>query len=100
MAAAKKVQKKFDNHVIHGQKLSLRPLHDKNTLLQQQQSSDLTTEEGQAGRNKGGQDEAQPHLRQELRQLLQGQAKRNSRVIVRNLSFKATEADLKVGTCR
>jgi hypothetical protein len=77
-AAAKKVQKKLDQHTIHGQKISLRTFHP--------------AEEGSAT---GGVTADPPRSISDLSQM-RGQAKRNNRLIIRNLSFKATEADLKV----
>lgn len=81
--AAKKVQKKLDQHTIHGQKLSLRPFHpagDKGAAT--------------AGVSRGG-EAGTPKSISDLSQM-RGQAKRNNRLIIRNLSFKATKEDLKV----
>lgn len=79
-AAAKKVQKKLDQHTIHGQKLSLRPFHPGTAT---------------GGVSADGEDKGAPRSISDLSQM-RGQAKRNNRLIIRNLSFKATEEDLKV----
>lgn len=83
-AAAKKVQKKLDQHTIHGQKLSLRPFHpgDKNA------ATVSSAGDGEVGVSRTVSDISQ----------MRGQAKRNNRLIIRNLSFKATEDDLKVNS--
>jgi hypothetical protein len=82
-AAAKKVQKKLDQHTIHGQKLSLRPFHP------------AGDEGATGGVSADGEDTGAPRSISDLSQM-RGQAKRNNRLIIRNLSFKATEEDLKV----
>ena len=77
------MQKKLDQHTIHGQKLSLRPFHpagDKGA------APVGVSADGEAGALKSISDLSQ----------MRGQAKRNNRLIIRNLSFKATEEDLKV----
>jgi RNA recognition motif-containing protein len=88
-AAARKVQKKLDQHVVHGNTLSLRPFHPAQQggkTVPESDGAEGGGEAAAAGGKGGGVDAVS---------LMRGQAKRNNRLIVRNLSFKATEADLK-----
>ena len=81
--AAKKVLKKLDQHVIHGSKLVVRP---------------LSVADEPNPNSSAANPEPAPRVEAPDVEAIRGRAKRTSRVIVRNLSFKATDADLKVGS--
>lgn len=92
-SAALKVQNKLDQHVLHGKMLSLRPVVYENVNAHGSAPETEPTDQSPAGVSKG-----RYGARSISVDSLKGQAKRTGRVIVRNLSFKATQKDLKVSS--
>jgi exosome complex RNA-binding protein Rrp4 len=78
------VQKKLNNHVIHGQIIKVRPFHPKVNIDAALEAKFSINDTLKRSLTNSDLDE------------MKGQAKRNNRLIIRNLSFKATEDDLKV----
>ena len=96
-SAALKVRKKLDQHILHGKMLSLRPVVNEDRIqIGHADVSGQAMADNESNTQGSGPVTRRSQLGNINVESLKGQAKRTGRVIVRNLSFKATEIDLKV----